>query len=152
MYQKVLIPLDGSKEAERVLPAVEDKISEQGEVIFLQVVPGKLTRVVHDERGGGSEAPEPATGEVATSIEYLRELVSRVGGDDKPRRGVVVASGSVPDGIVDFARMEEVDLIAMYTHDRKGLSRLIKGSIAKRVQNETGIDMQILKPSELVGV
>ena len=69
MYQKVLIPLDGSKEAERVLPAVEDKISEQGEVIFLQVVPGKLTRVVHDERGGGSEAPEPATGEVATSID-----------------------------------------------------------------------------------
>ena len=152
MYQKVLIPLDGSREAEQVLPAVEDKISEQGEVIFLQVVPGKTTQVVHDEREAGAEVPETATSEIATAIDYLRELVSKVWGDDNPRRCVVVSSDSVPNGIVDFARMEDVDLIAMYTHDRKGLSRLIKGSIAKQVQNETGIDMQILKPSELVGV
>lgn len=143
--------MDGSREAEQVLPAVEDKISEQSEVIFLQVAPGKVTQVVHDERDIGAEAPEPATGETATAIDYPRELVSRAG-DDKPRRCVVVASDSVPNGIVDFSRMEDVDLIAMYTHDRKGLSRLIKGSIAKRVQNETAIDMQIVRPSKFVGV
>jgi nucleotide-binding universal stress UspA family protein len=41
----------------------------------------------------------------------------------------------VADGIVDFARREEVDLIAMYTYDRKGLSKLIKGSVAEKVRN-----------------
>ena len=66
-------------------------------------------------------------------------------------REVVVAE-SVSEGIVDFARKEEVDLIAMYTHDRKGIARLIKGSIARDVSKRAPIEVKVFKPRELASV
>ena len=51
-----------------------------------------------------------------------------------------------------FARGEEVNLIAMYTHDRKGLAKLMKGSIAEKVQKKAATEVQIFMPSELVAV
>ena len=69
-------------------------------------------------------------------------------GSDRWRCEVVIAE-SVPEGIVDFATREDVDHIAMYTHDRKGLAKLIKGSIAEKVQKKAPIEVQVFKPREL---
>ena len=57
---------------------------------------------------------------------------------------------SVAQGIADFAAREEVDLIAMSTHDRKGLAKLIRGSIAEKVQERSPVDVRVFKPKELV--
>ena len=51
---------------------------------------------------------------------------------------------------MDYARREGVDLIAMYTHDRKGLARLIKGSIANEVKQSAPIEVRVFTPGELV--
>ena len=64
----------------------------------------------------------------------------------------VVVSDSVADGIADIARREEVGLIAMYTHDRKGLAKLIKGSIAEKVQKRATTEVQVFRPRELAAV
>ena len=45
---------------------------------------------------------------------------------------------------------EGVDLIGMYTHDRKGLAKLIRGSIAEKVQRRAPIKVQVFRPRELV--
>ena len=57
---------------------------------------------------------------------------------------------SVAQGIADFAAREEVDLIAMYTHDRKGLAKLIRGSIAEKVQERGLVAVRVFKPKELI--
>ena len=62
----------------------------------------------------------------------------------------VAVSGLVAEGIVDFAVREGVDLIGMYTHDRKGLSKLTRGSISKKVQRRAPVEVQVFRPSELV--
>ena len=64
----------------------------------------------------------------------------------------VGVSDSVADGIADIARREEVGLIAMYTHDRKGLAKLIKGSIAEKVQKRATTEVRIFGPRELAAV
>jgi hypothetical protein len=37
----------------------------------------------------------------------------------------------------------------MYTHDRKGLAKLIKGSIAEKVQRRAPIEVKVFRPQEL---
>lgn len=66
------------------------------------------------------------------------------------RRREVAVAESVSEGIVEFARKEEVDLIAMYTHDR--IARLIKGSIASDVSKRALIEVKVFKPRELASV
>jgi nucleotide-binding universal stress UspA family protein len=60
-----------------------------------------------------------------------------------------VVSESVADAISDLALRENVDLIAMYSHDRRGIARLIKGSIAEKVQRKSSSDLRVLRPREL---
>lgn len=43
---------------------------------------------------------------------------------------------TVEDGILDFAHAEKMDMIAMATHGRKGLSHLLNGSVAEEVVNQ----------------
>ncbi len=38
MYQKVLVPLDGSIDSEKVIGSLEDVLDPQGEVILLKVI------------------------------------------------------------------------------------------------------------------
>lgn len=45
---------------------------------------------------------------------------------------------------------EGVDLIGMYTHDRKGLVNLIRGSMADKVHRRPAIEVQVFRPRELV--
>jgi nucleotide-binding universal stress UspA family protein len=65
-------------------------------------------------------------------------------------RCAVVVADSVAQGIADFAAREEVDLIAMYTHDRKGLAKLIRGNITEKVQRRALMEVQVFKAEELV--
>jgi hypothetical protein len=39
MYRKVLIPLDGSREAEMVIPKIQPELTEETEVILLKIIP-----------------------------------------------------------------------------------------------------------------
>jgi len=138
MYRKILVPLDGSAESEGVLPIVRGFITPESEVILFQVVSPGRSR---------------AFGEYTVrreAIRYLRQVVSKLSEPPGQCRCEATVSASVADGIADFARSEEVDLIAMYTHDRKGLAKLMKGSMAEKVRKKATTEVQVFKASELV--
>ena len=54
------------------------------------------------------------------------------------------------EGIASFAMREGVDIVAMYTHDRNSVAKLIRKSIAEKVQNSGSVEVRVLKPRELV--
>ena len=58
-------------------------------------------------------------------------------------------SNSVVDEIVNIARREQVDLVAMYTHDRRGLAKMIKGSIAQKVKEKSPVEVRAFPLREL---
>ena len=60
-----------------------------------------------------------------------------------------IVARSVGEAIVDFARRERVDLIAIYTHDRKGLSRLLRSSTARKVQRSAPMHVNVYTPSDV---
>ena len=142
MYRKVLIPMDGTPEAEGVFPMIRDQLAPDAEVILLRVIPRGRSTVIAGQLVDSSQI------ERDEALAYCRLFVDRLGSGVR-QRCEVRDSESVQDGIVDTAVHEAVDLIAMYTHDRKGLARIIRGSIAERVQKKAPIEVKVFTPQEL---
>ena len=114
MIRTVLVPLDGSKAAEAVIPYVELIASRTGAAVHL------LT-VVHDENGDTKAAEARA---------YLAERAAAL----RPIPGSTsVKSGDEAQVILAEADAGDANLIAMSTHGRSGLMRWVLGSVATKV-------------------
>ena len=149
MYGRILIPLDGSKESERVLTAIRGELDPDGELLLLHVIAPAKTLTV------GTHAIPASLREDTARLEALSHLriVARHGGLDTDQyRAETTIAHSVAQGIVDFARSERVDLIAMYTRDRNGIARIIKSSIASSVRRRSSIEVKVFKPRELATI
>lgn len=133
MYKKILVPLDGSELAECVLPHVESIAKGCGVeiVIFLRVVDNYIPSPTYAYIGE-STLKEIEEGNEKAAGEYLDQLVSRVKLD-----GVEVQKqltiGRAAESIAEYATKNDVDLIAIATHGRSGISRWAWGSVADRV-------------------
>ena len=53
MYQKILVPLDGSEDSEQVLPVVQDVLTLGGEVLLIKIVQPIQTRIAAGPCHGG---------------------------------------------------------------------------------------------------
>lgn len=125
MFKKILVPLDGSKLAEGILPRVEwlAKI-HNAEVTLLRVA------LVHTFPG--ADPVEAQVKAVREAEEYLAKVES-----DLRAVGVkcnsVVRYGHDAQEIVEHAKDRDFDLIAMSTHGRTGLIQFVLGSVAAKV-------------------
>ena len=141
MYRKVVIPLDGSKESEFVLDQFREEVEPDGEVILLKV---NLPMPSRNVGGGnvilGSQVEEA---ERAEALAYLNSIAAQREGDSGSWRWAATIASSPAKGIIDFAEREEVDLIAMYTHHRKGLAKMFKGSVASEVERKAHADVKL---------
>jgi nucleotide-binding universal stress UspA family protein len=129
--RRMLVPLDGSKLAEQVLPAVIPIATALGcEVTLFRVL-------VVDTAGpftGGWYLPQNSSFETADqdARSYLERLASHVE-EQGIRASTAIQLGPVAKAIVDYAEGHEVDLVAMCTHGRTGIARWALGSVADRV-------------------
>jgi nucleotide-binding universal stress UspA family protein len=131
MYRKVLIPLDGSPFAERVLSHVQRLISPQKtELILLRVVEPYQSIVSPETIATLDAASITSLQEYADG--YLEQMKGELRGMGL-RAHTQVAGGDVASAICDVADAQEVDLIAMTTHGRSGAGRWTFGSVAARV-------------------
>lgn len=132
MFSKILVPLDGSKLSERALPVALDLAGRYGsELILLRTT--RLPDLVEDLTG----IPVASLAELRRNEEegieaYLGDWQSRISGGGVPCLTVSRADGAAR-GIVAQAEAEEVSLIVMSTHGRRGFERWVQGSVAERV-------------------
>lgn len=130
MYKSILVPLDGSARAERILPHVEEMALNFGaEMILLRVI-----QPVH---------PMPAPAQVEYSVKLVEEDHKQAERYLKAKRGELrekgirartrIVFGQVASTITRVAEAEGVDLIAMASHGRGGLARVFYGSVAAAV-------------------
>ena len=131
MYQKVLVPLDESRESAQALALIKGEVAPGGEIILLRVIPPGKSVTVGRHFILGSFLEEADRREAEG---YLQSIARREVRNSAAWRVEVVVSKSVAEGIVNFAQREKVDLIAMYTNDRRFLARMFKGSVAREVQ------------------
>jgi nucleotide-binding universal stress UspA family protein len=142
MYQKILVPLDGSELAECVFPHVEAiaKGCEVANVVFVRVVEPAHLPVATEFAGGGSFSEEDAAKARKTQDEhnradakkYLDDIIKRSTYDGSALKAEVIM-GKSADAIAEYAEKKGVDLIVIATHGRSGISRWVYGSVADKV-------------------
>jgi nucleotide-binding universal stress UspA family protein len=132
MYSYILVPLDGSKRAEAILPHVEELAKRyDSQVILLQVV--EIVPLYAGPEGAAVAVNQhelQRQTEQATS--YLATVQNKLRAKDIEAR-TCVYYGPVVRAIIRAAECECADLIAMASHGRSGLSQVFYGSVAAGV-------------------
>jgi nucleotide-binding universal stress UspA family protein len=136
--KRMLVPLDGSLRSEAILPVAEEWAKEdEAEVILLRAV---LAR--HLPGRDPTEAEVRAIEEGEAYLKGVAEGLERRG-----LKGVrwVVWYDEPTTAIAEAAAWDKVDLIAMATHGRSGLSRLMLGSVAEAVVRSSRVPVLLLR-------
>ncbi len=146
MYQRILVPLDGSKLAEQALPYATELCKGSVEVILFQVVHLPLPLAAPD---ASLAVPVPAPDELLQEAKnYLEGIAEKLRGEGVSVRTDAVERDVVADAIVEYAAEHGVDLIVMTTHGRSGISRLIFGSVAESVVRHAPCPVLLVRAKE----
>jgi nucleotide-binding universal stress UspA family protein len=151
MYERILVPLDGSEVGESALHQVEILLSRLSsevkvEITLLQV----LRRVLPYTIGGyGVIDVEYTIPETEAMKKRAFDYLNEVGEYLKAKGAIVIAKVEVCDASEEIIKVADginADLIAMSTHGRSGLSRLAFGSVTDKVLRQgTKIPMLIVR-------
>jgi nucleotide-binding universal stress UspA family protein len=143
MYNKVLVPCDGSELAQRsVFPhVVELAKNHEAEVIILRVIPGPPGKsgTAYRARTPGMPLSLPEAEEDARVARHPiyrdQEIASAV---DEAKRSVAGAAAILRN-----------DLIVMCSHGSGGIRRWVFGSVTEKVVSSTSVPLLIIRPEEL---
>lgn len=142
-FNKVLVPLDGSEVAEVILPFIEQIAGPlEMEIVLLHVI----QPIPVDALAFGQEDANPVVREL-DALGYLEPWVERL-----KAKGIWaharVRFGFPPTEIVEAAKAVRADLIAMTTHGRTGLGRLLFGSVAEKVLRTAPVPVFLMRMTE----
>lgn len=143
MYERVLIPLDESELAEAIVPFAERIAGPlDAEVLLLHVVE-PLSTVTGLGTGGVGGADALFLRQLEAK-RYLAEVAGRL--ESKGLRvRTLLRLGTPAIEIVESARAERADLIAMTTHGRSGFRRAVFGSVAETVLRAAPVPVLMIR-------
>lgn len=147
MYQRILVPTDGSALSKKaVRSAVELAATLGAEVVALHVVPRYPTSYFE---GGISVAPQEVSRIERQWAENGQALADDVGKAAAKAgvaaKAVTARSDLVAEAILAAAKKHRCDLIVMASHGRKGLKRLLLGSETQHVLTHGNIPVLVLR-------
>lgn len=146
-FRRILIPLDGSELAEQILrPATRLAKLFDAELMLLRVV---VPILLMDEASAGYSTyvgPEDMARREEIAAEYLERLAERLRGESFTVATRVVQHPQAATAILEEAESSGADLIAMATHGRSGVVRLLLGSVADKVLRATTKPLLLLRP------
>ena len=132
MYENVLLPTDGSDESLRALDHALDIAGTYGATLHALYVVD--TSYPYGDLDGAAIDLQPVLRALREEGERtLRRIEGRAESAGTTFVGAVRESGLVHRAILEYAAENDVDLIVMGTHGRRGLNRLLLGSVTERV-------------------
>ena len=144
MFQRIVVPLDGSLRAERAIPvAARLARASGGSVVLLRVVsiateywPAMVSQPTMKQTAMNAELTEAET--------YLSEVATRPNLDHVATETVAL-SGSTASTLLDVAHSSQADLIVLCSHGYMGMTRWVLGSVAEKVARHTDVPVLILR-------
>jgi nucleotide-binding universal stress UspA family protein len=144
---EILVPLDGSPRAEAALPPATELARLLGaRLTLLQAVsPAPVM----------ADAPTPFSGPIDGELstlrrdmakDYLEDVAARVAAAGVPARPVAVLAANPVEAIRAAARAPEVGMIALATHGRSGLRRMVLGSVADKLVRTSELPVLVNRP------
>ena len=132
MFKHILIPVDGSPTSMQAVAKAAGLAKAFGSALTAIYVidPYPFTGVGTDFAYGQAQYLEAATAEANEAIKSARETLEAAGLAVQTR---VVESHTAWRGILETATAIGADLVVMGSHGRRGLEKLVLGSVAQRV-------------------
>jgi nucleotide-binding universal stress UspA family protein len=130
MYKKILIPLDGSKTAEKVLPHARYLAGKINASVELLAVVDIAEMAIHIPAEKAQFLDAMFENGMRSSETYLRGIAATFPG---VKVDCTVEKGGAEETIIKKGETDRTMLIAMATHGRSGLNRFLLGSVAEKV-------------------
>ena len=144
MFNHILVPVDGSKTA---LTAVR-KAAELAKVFGAAVTavyvvdPYPFTGVGADFAYGQTQYLSAAMAEANATLDDVKRIMDEAG---MPVSTVVGEGHSVHEGILRVMESSGADLIVMGSHGKRGLEKLMLGSVTQRVPSAVKIPVLVVR-------
>jgi nucleotide-binding universal stress UspA family protein len=132
--RNLLLPVDGSDLSMAALPGV----IEYAELFGTRVV---LLRVLEESKRKGARPEERA--EAENQLRALAKAIEKKGVETV----TLIEKGEPVKQILETVRFHEIDLIAMTTHGRSGLSRAVTGSVTEQVLRKATVPLLVRRSS-----
>ncbi len=145
-FNKILAPLDGSKESEATIPHVEELArGMEADVTLLHML--KLESLIVNY--GAIEEVESLK---ASTKDYMEKLTSSMQNKGISTKYVMIETrGDVADEINNYTAQNYIDLIVMATHGRSGPSRWVLGSVTNKVLHEGNTPIMLIRTPKTDG-
>jgi nucleotide-binding universal stress UspA family protein len=141
--KKILFPVDLSEVSPKIAPYVKEVASKFEAEVHLLFVARILQHFV------SIYVPHPSVrnfeAEIVKGAERkLEEFVEEHFQGVSPKAKVVL--GDAAEEILNYVKSEGIDLVIMGTHGRKGLERIVFGSVAERVVKKSPVPVLTVNP------
>jgi nucleotide-binding universal stress UspA family protein len=145
---RILIPLDGSPLAERILSPAQalGRPWKVDYTLFQSVYPMTVPAYEAAFYASGSVDDAVLAQARRNAHDYLETIALMFRSEALPVRTVVAAHLHPALAILEAAELERADVIAIATHGRGGLGRLLLGSVADKVLRGATIPVLIQRP------
>jgi nucleotide-binding universal stress UspA family protein len=142
MYQKVLVPLDGSELAECALKHVKEMVKEgyAEKITLLNVI--DIHPSIFAE---GVDANHIMKAQLTNAQKYLADLEGQFRAEGIEVKTTVL-KGMAAQAIAEYADQNSVDLIVIATHGYSGMKRLMFGSVALMVLHDSHVPVLLIRP------
>ena len=145
--KKILFPLDLTENSSKILPYVLSISEKYDSIIY-------LLHVVQDlNRWGKLYVPHPSMDKFQKeAIEVAKKAMDKVCENQLqscPNFQKRVVSGDAVEEILKVVESEDIDLLIMGTHGRKGLEHTIFGSVANNVLKKSPVPVLVINPYKM---
>jgi nucleotide-binding universal stress UspA family protein len=144
MYTRILIPLDGSKTAEKVLPYARFVAGALKLPIELLAVVDIVEMATHISADRARYLDTMIEDSVRNSEHYLRGIACAFPSGTK----WTVEKGKAEQLIIETAAADKGTLVTMATHGRSGINRWLLGSVAEKVLRGATNPMLLVRATE----
>ena len=145
MYTKILIPLDGSKTAEKVLPYARFLAGSLKLPVELLAVVDIVEMATHISADRARYLDTMIEDSVRNSEQYLRGVAGTFPGANTK---CTLEKGKAEQMIIETAAADKGTLVTMATHGRSGMNRWLLGSVTEKVLRGGTNPMLLIRATE----
>jgi nucleotide-binding universal stress UspA family protein len=147
MYSQIMVPTDGSGfDREAILAALRVAERCKAKVRLVRVVTAGAQLGATSPEHGALACVEAMRAEHDAALSELYALAAECRGLSDVEVTVDLEHGAPTDVLPGYARRNEIDLIVISTHNRRGLARLSLGSVTDSLIRGTAIPVLVVKP------
>jgi nucleotide-binding universal stress UspA family protein len=149
-FKKILFPVDFSEVSPKIAPDVCDVAETYGAAIHVIFVARMF--YYYTEVNVDAASIEAIQGEIVQGAEKKMDDFIKAHFKDYPNVTAKVLIGDPAEEILRYAKSENMGLIIIGTHGRKGLERVLFGSVAERVIKMSPVPVLSINPYRIAGL